>query len=128
MVTAKTVVIIADDDPLVRITYKYCFEEADYQCLTADDGHQALCLLEQHRNCVLVLDVFMPGMDGIETLLDVRKRHPHVPVIVVSGGAGGDYDFLGAAQKLGACAVVRKPASPRLLVDIIESVAQVSCS
>ncbi len=120
---ARTAVIIADDDPLVRNTYKFCFERAGFESFTADDGRQALNLLERHRNCVLLLDVFMPGMDGIETLLDVRRLHPEVPVIVFSGGTSGQYDFLGAAQKLGASAVVRKPASPQQLIAIIERVA-----
>lgn len=126
LVSAKMAVIIADDDPLVRTTYKFCFERAGFESFTADDGRQALHLLDRHNNCILLLDVFMPGMDGIETLLEVRRLHPRVPVIVFSGGTIGQYDFLGAAQKLGASAVVRKPASPQQLVAIIERVGQSS--
>ncbi len=123
--TTKTTIIIADDDPLVRTTYKVCFERAGFESLTADDGRQALHLLERHRNCVLLLDVFMPGMDGIETLLDARRLYPEVSVIVFSGGTSGQYDFLDAARKLGASAVVHKPASPQQLVAVIESLAKV---
>jgi CheY-like chemotaxis protein len=75
---------------------------------------------------LLIVDIFMPGMDGIETIREVRQHQPNLPAIVISGtslgGAGLQApDFLAMAVKLGAVRSLQKPFKPR---DIIAAVSQ----
>lgn len=119
-------ILIADDDMLVKMTYKHCLEEAGYQVLLANDGQQAIRLLEANNVRAMLLDVFMPEKDGIETLLDVKRRFPNLPIIVMSGGGlHGRLDFLDAARKFGANATVPKPSGPAAIIQVIEKVASV---
>jgi CheY-like chemotaxis protein len=121
MVNSPSTVLITDDDPLVRATYKHSFEEAGYLVLEADDGRKVLTHLTDEVIDILLLDVFMPDQDGIATLLEIRRRFPKLKIIVMSGGGmSGGMDFLNVAMKLGADGAVRKPISPRLLLDMIE--------
>lgn len=118
---AKKTILIVDDDVFVRMTYKHCFEDAGYTVFLAENGQEATTFLESQVIDAMLLDLFMPEKDGIETLLEVKRRFPNVPVIVISGGAvRGRFDLLGAAVKLGAHAMVRKPIPPPELMQIIE--------
>jgi CheY-like chemotaxis protein len=75
---------------------------------------------------LLIVDIFMPGMDGIETIREVRQHQPDLPAIVISGTSLGGPglqapDFLAMAVKLGAVRSLQKPFKPR---DIIAAVGQ----
>jgi CheY-like chemotaxis protein len=80
---------------------------------------------------LLIVDIFMPGMDGIETIREVRQHQPDLPAIVISGTSLGGTDlhapglqapdFLAMAVKLGAVRSLQKPFKPR---DIITAVDQ----
>jgi two-component system chemotaxis response regulator CheY len=121
MADAPITVLITDDDPLVRATYRHPFEEAGYRVLEADDGRKVMKHLTHDVIDILLLDVFMPDQDGLETLLEVKRKFPTTKVIVMSGGGmSGRYEFLEAARKFGATGAVRKPISPRLLLDMIQ--------
>jgi len=118
---AKKTILIVDDDAFVRMTYKHCFEDAGYTVFLTENGQEATTFLESQVIDAMLLDLFMPEKDGIETLLEVKRRFPNVPVIVMSGRAVcGRFDLLGAAVKLGAHAMVRKPIPPPELMQIIE--------
>ena len=119
---ANKTVMIADDDKLVRLTFKHVFEEAGYTALVADNGRDAIAQLSRTDVGTIFLDVFMPDQDGIETLLEIKRAHPETRVIVMSGGGvRGRYDFLAAATKFGADGVVRKPISPQQLIAMFEA-------
>ena len=120
-VQSRTILLV-DDDSLVRGTFDFAFKTAGYDVLLADDGRKGLELLEGQLIGTVILDVFMPGQDGIETLIAVKRKFPGVKVIVMSGGgARGHYDFLEAAIKLGADGIVRKPISPQQLIAMLEN-------
>ena len=119
-------VLVVDDDPAVRATVKLVLEREHHAVAVAADGRAALAALAAGGIDLLVLDLFMPGMDGLETLREVRKHQPNLPVIVMSGAAiDGERtptpDFLGMAVKLGAVRSVAKPFKPR---DIIAAIAE----
>jgi len=118
--TAPKSLLIADDDPLVQVTLKYCLEEAGHRTAVANDGREALAYLEQNQVDTIFLDVFMPDKDGLETLLEIKRRFPHVRVIVMTGGGKrGRYDFLSTASKFGADGVLRKPVSASDLMALV---------
>ena len=115
-------VLIADDEQFVQKTFKFCLEEAGYEVGLARDGREALRYVQAHKPAVVLLDVFMPESDGLETLLEIKRYAPATRVIVMSGGGVKNrYEFLSMASKLGADGVVRKPLSPRALIAILQS-------
>lgn len=122
MTTRSRTILLVDDDALVRGTYEFAFKTAGYSVLVAGDGQKGLELLEGQIVDTAILDVFMPGQDGIETLLAIKRRFPSIKVIIMSGGGvRGHYDFLEAAMKLGADGIVRKPISPQKLIAMLEN-------
>ena len=83
-------------------------KESGEAVLTANSGSRCLELLEQKEIDVVILDVKMPGMDGIETLQEVKRRHPLVEVIMLTGH--GTIDTAVEGMKLGAFDFLLKPA------------------
>ena len=116
-----TRVIIVDDDSLVRITARVLLEEAGFDVVETSDGTFALRLLQSSTADVVLCDLFMPGIDGLEVIREVRRQFPDVKVIAMSGGGfDGTMDLLSVARLLGASEVVRKPFTQRTLLSEIE--------
>ena len=70
---------------------------------------------------LVITDIVMPEMDGLETLIELRKHYPTLTVIAMSGGGRvGNMDFLGSAEKLGASAVLHKPFTLDVLTAAID--------
>ena len=93
--------------------------------VTADSGRNGLALCKTGDFDLLFLDIFMPGMDGFETMRMVRQHRPQMPIIVISGrlttsDADGAPDFLTMATKLGAVSSLQKPFRP---ADLLAAVA-----
>ena len=81
--------LFADDEESIRLLYKEEFEEQGYEVILAADGHEALEMYALHAPDLLVIDIKMPGMDGIELLQRVREQSRQVPVILST--AYGEY-------------------------------------
>jgi CheY-like chemotaxis protein len=119
--TAKTV-LIADDDKLILSTFRFALARRGLKILLAEDGAAAIAYLEQVPVDIVFLDILMPGKDGLETLIEIRRRFPAVPVYVMSGGGTrSKQDFLTVADKFGATGTIRKPVTPTDLIKIIEA-------
>jgi CheY-like chemotaxis protein len=117
-------ILIADDDAAVQTTVRLLLERAGYHVVTASDGRRALDHLESGNFDLLFLDIFMPGMDGFETMRLVRQRHPSVQIIVISGHSipsetNPAPDFLTMARKLGAVRSLQKPFRPDALLQTV---------
>jgi CheY-like chemotaxis protein len=76
-------ILIVDDDPAVQITIRLILERAGHHVTAAGDGHTGLALFEASRFDLLFLDIFMPGMDGLETMRHIRVLQPALPIIVI---------------------------------------------
>ena len=121
MATTLRHVLIADDEQLVQKTFKFCLEEVGYKVGLAGNGREALRYVKAHNPGLVLLDVFMPDCDGLETLLEIKRHSPTTRVIVISGGGiNNRYEFLSMAPKLGADAIIKKPVSPRDLIAMLE--------
>ena len=118
-------VLVIDDDPAVRTTIKLILEREGHAVAVAPDGRAGLAALDAGGISLLICDIFMPGMDGLETLREVRKHRPELPVIVISGSTSifdaleHPPDFLEMAVKLGAVRGMRKPFKPNDLVAAV---------
>ena len=105
-----TLVLVIDDDPAVRRALERVFLKHGHQVLLAADGEQGLRLWRERGADLVLLDIHMPGTNGIEVLVQLRGLSPRLPVIVMSGGdQTRDLDLLGDAELLGASAVLSKP-------------------
>src|SRR5690349_10474334 len=115
-------ILVADDEQLVRQTLKIMLERGGHAVLTAKDGNEALALLQKRDIDLMVLDVIMPGKEGIETLIEARQKRPGMKVIVISGGGRtGNFDYLEVAERLGAAVTLRKPFPQKTLLDIVDT-------
>lgn len=117
-------ILIADDHQVFRESASHILEDAGHRVHTASDGTEALRKLSCAWFDVLLTDVLMPGMDGIQLMGEVRRRHPGVRIVAMSGGCSGFpcEDFLEIASRCGANAVLEKPFHPKDLLDRIASV------
>ena len=110
-------VLIVDDDPTQRRLLQAVIEKQGYRVETAESGDAALDRVATSPVDVMLLDLIMPGMDGMETLEAVKKRLPDLPVIVLT--ASGGIETVVAAMRAGASDFFVKPASPeRIAVSI----------
>ncbi|MFJ9350867.1 response regulator transcription factor [Streptomyces sp. NPDC101237] len=116
---AATRVLVVDDDPTVAEVVTGYLDRAGYLVDHADDGPAALARAAAHWPDLVVLDLMLPGMDGLEVCRRLRGRAP-VPVIMLT--ARGDEDDRILGLEVGADDYVTKPFSPRELVLRVESV------
>jgi len=111
-------ILLIDDDKSVRTAIKTALEVQGHQVVVASDGHEGLRTLEIAHFDVVIVDMFMPGMDGIETINLIRQRKLEFPIIMMSGSAT-PADLINRATKLGAVRSLCKPFRPRDLAAAI---------
>jgi CheY-like chemotaxis protein len=115
-------ILVIDDDQAVRITAKLVLEAGGFDVAIADSGMAGLRTAETDAVDLVVVDIFMPGMDGLETIRALRQRDPEVPIIAMSGSiTQGMPDFLSFASKFGAAASLSKPFRPETLLDAVRT-------
>ena len=113
-------ILVIDDEKDIRIVMKQILELEGYEVELAADGKEGLEKLEQHGADLVITDIIMPGIDGVATLGHIKKEHPDLPVIVISGGgnvAPASYEpgaistsaFIASAQQAGADRTLTKP-------------------
>lgn len=114
-------VLIVDDDPLVAAIFQRVLIDRGHNTLIAANGRAAIKLMALRKFDFVLLDVFMPDKDGIETLREMKQRFPNTTIVVTSGGGlRGRFEFLNIAIKLGADGVVQKPISPEVLIGMVD--------
>ena len=117
-------VLVVDDEPLVRHTIEAGLKRNGYQVLQAADGDEALSMVETSHVNLVLMDLVMPEREGLETIVELRRRFPCVKVIALSGAFGGQ--FLQVAQRLGADAILGKPVRSDVLRRTVEAVLAAS--
>ena len=116
--TKKTKVLIVDDNESLLDMLSLYLTNNGYEVLKSVDGKDALNQFSTHIPEVVITDIIMPEIDGIELLVSLRKINPDVKVIAMSGGNRGHAGaYLQMAEKLGANVVLNKPFE---LVDLLK--------
>ncbi len=118
MVRIPTRVLIVDDEKDFVEMFSLRLTEAGEKVSTAYGGRECLEVLAQEAIDVVVLDIKMPGMDGIETLKEIKRRHPIVEVILLTGH--GTIETAVEGMKLGAFDYLLKPANSREMAEKLE--------
>jgi CheY-like chemotaxis protein len=118
-------ILVVDDDPAVQMTIRLLLERAGHSVAVATDGQRGLSAFQNEDFDLLFLDIFMPGMDGLETMRHIHRQQPAVPIIVISGrplvqDASAEPDFLSMSTKLGAISSLPKPFKPAALLATVE--------
>ncbi len=113
-------VLIADDEKNIRLTLSMAIEEMGFEPDTAVNGEEALKKIEEKNFCIMLLDIKMPGMDGMEVLKKISESRPDIRVIMIT--AHGTVDSAVEAMKLGAADFLQKPFSPSEIRDVITRV------
>ena len=125
---AKTVLVV-DDDPTQRRLLQGAVEKAGFACRTAPDGESGFAMAHDPKDGVdvVLLDLVMPGLSGIETLERLSERRPDLPVVVLT--ATGGIDTVVQSMRAGAIDFFVKPASPeRIIVSIRNALKMTSLS
>jgi putative nucleotidyltransferase with HDIG domain len=115
-------VLVVDDEPAACKLLAILLSEADFDCVTASSGREALRLLESGSRDAIVCDLNMPGMSGMELLVEVRRRSPHVAFLVATGL--NDLRAGIQAMKSGADDYLVKPLQADLVVTSLHRALQ----
>lgn len=78
-------ILVADDEMAIRLLYSEELKEEGYEVYTASNGREALEIVEKVPLDLVILDIKMPEMDGIEALRQIKERHPNLPVVLSTG-------------------------------------------
>ena len=113
-------VLIADDDDDVRSVLARHLTGAGYEVLEAADGRRCLDVLGTTPVDLVVLDIFMPELDGIAVIAQASRDFAHVPILAISGGGTVARDqTLEIARRLGATRTLSKPFEQEELVSAV---------
>lgn len=100
-------ILVVDDELGYREMLQFDLMKQGYSVVTAGDGQAALAVLEKETVDLVVTDMKMPKMDGLMTVMEIRKKYPSLPVVLMTGYAAED--SLRRALEFTATASVRKP-------------------
>ena len=125
---AEPVVLVVDDEEGIRETLSGIFEDEGCSIVTANSGEEALDILKEQNPDLILLDIWLPGIDGIQTLEEIKALRPDLPIIMISGHGNielavkatrsGAYDFLEKPLSLERVLLVSKRALERRTLEI----------
>ena len=106
-------ILVIDDEPLVASVLAEALQDEGNHVVVAGSGVEGLRAIEADVPDAVLLDIRMPGMDGIEVLRRIRTRLPHLPVVILTGWASNTQ--IDEARRLGVTDVISKPVALRHL-------------
>ena len=115
---SRTILVI-DDDASVRYAIRRVIEEAGFAVELAANGKEGLAVLDRISPVLVITDLIMPEREGLETIMELRKRKPELPIVAISGGGPPAQDYLHFARRLGANEILAKPFEPEQLIEVL---------
>jgi DNA-binding response OmpR family regulator len=114
-------ILVIDDDQNVRVTLRRILASAGHDVHEAGDGDSGLALCSEIAPALVITDILMPEKEGIETIRELKRAHPSVRIIAISGGGrSGIMDFLDMARQLGADDALQKPFRRAELLAVVD--------
>jgi DNA-binding response OmpR family regulator len=119
-------ILVADDDGRARNAVRALLQAQGYEVVLIDNGRDAVHAIAAGQFDVVILDIFLADIDGLETIRKFRKLYPDMPIIATSGlmfpaTTTNPPDFLAMAAKLGAAGSLRKPFAPGELLNLLRA-------
>lgn len=108
-------ILLIDDENSVRMLLRIALEGEGYQVVEAPDGRQGLAMYRERLPDLVITDITMPEMNGLEMILELMRHYSNVKVIAISG----EPDNLAFAKQLGACGTLQKPLSIEQLFELV---------
>lgn len=117
----KNKILVIEDDPQFREMLIEMLERKEYDVFSASDGEEGIEIWKSVNPDVVITDIIMPNKEGIETILDLKRRNKEVKIIAISGGGRTNaQDNLRSAKLLGASLVIAKPFESSQLIGAVE--------
>ena len=117
-----TKILVVDDELTIRSLFEEVLKDANHSVKSASNGKEALAILKKETFDLLITDIIMPELDGLELIREIRKTSPDIKIIAMSGGGRlSASKYLPVAGKIGAHKVLKKPVSIDDLVDCVNS-------
>ncbi len=117
-----SVVLVIDDNASMREMVRDLMTREKHEVVEAADGEIGLRVFKARTPALVITDIFMPNMEGIETIRAIRRLAPKTVIVAMTGSAAEHGDrYLGAASELGADATIKKPFRPDALRDIVRA-------
>lgn len=111
-------ILVLDDEEIVRVSCKKCLTPEGYDVDVAANGVEGLAMTENTRYDVILTDLKMPDMDGMEFLAKVKEKHPDTKVIMITGYSTVEHAV--KAMRMGAYNYIEKPFTPDALIDAVK--------
>jgi len=113
-------ILVIDDEPSILLMIKKMLEKAGHEVDMALNGKEGMQLFEKNQADLLITDIIMPEKEGLETIVEMRKKYPDLKIIAISGGGRISADgYLPGAKLLGANMVFQKPLIQKEFLDAV---------
>lgn len=113
-------ILLVDDDEMVRYSLKRYLSKEGYNVTEAENGVSALKQIEEAQFDLIITDIIMPEMEGLELITALRESYPLMPIIAMSGGGRmNKAEYLSIANMMGVMATLSKPFAPEELVGAV---------
>ena len=123
MTNSTSPILVIDDEEGIRDYVRFVLEKAGRTVYDAADGSAGIQLLEDHADAIVITDLVMPGKEGIETIVAMRRANSCVRIIAMSG-VGNKDTYLKLAQGIGADGSLSKPFTSAELLAAVAAVSK----
>jgi CheY-like chemotaxis protein len=117
MILDRPSILVTDDDPVARDTFRDIFEPAGFETLLAESGEEAIDIAQDHDVHLALMDMHLPRLSGLETITIMRQIKGVIPMILIS--AESDDNLLRKALSAHAFCVLAKPVSKHVVIYVV---------
>src|ERR1700730_6575513 len=115
-------ILVIDDEADMRFAVRMLLERSGHSVVEAENGESALARIDEGRPDLVLLDMRLPGMDGIQILQKIREKQKDLPIIMVTGY--GNVELAEQAIQLGADHYLSKPFHNKELIEVIQQILE----
>ncbi|HER08854.1 MAG TPA: response regulator [Bacteroides sp.] len=113
-------ILIIDDEPYILMMLKKMLEKAGYETDLASNGKEGMDLFKKDPSDLVITDIIMPEKEGLETIREMKRIHPHLKIIAMSGGGKiSAENYLETASIFGATRIIEKPFTQNEMVSAV---------